>query len=232
MKRLLMVGAAIVITAAPVSAQEVPIEATPTCGGLEVTMWGTDGDDNIYGTAARDVIHGLGGHDLIIGYPGDDVICGGEGSDDIYAHDGNDRAFGGPDNDSVEGGDGDDFLHLGGTGAFDPEWAVSLSSGNIACGDCGIPENTGNDTIVGGPGVDGCITSGPYKGGWWVSGDGGNDFIDLRGGDDCGTGDGGDDMMMGRTGDDKMDGGGGLNEMDGGRGVNRCFSVWRSVTCI
>ena len=231
MKRLLMVGAALLVMAAPVSAQEIALQPTPKCDGVEATIVGTPGDDALYGTSANDVIHGLGGHDLLKGFLGDDLICGGKGSDDLYMHEGNDRGFGGPDNDSVEGGAGDDYIRLGDTGVYDPKWEVSLASGNIACGDCTVDNSVGNDTIIGGPGVDGCISSGPYKGGWWASGDGGDDFIDLRGGDDCATGDRGDDLILGGLGDDKLDGGVGRNRMFGGLGFNKCWSVWVAVAC-
>ena len=205
--------------------------SSPLCDGQVPTLMGTMGDDNLNGTPGVDVIHGRDGSDQIVGFAGDDIMCGGAGSDDIYAYEGNDRSFGGADNDSVEGGSGDDYIRLGGTGEVRPEWAIWLPNGNIACGDCGGPGPPGNDVIIGGKGIDGCVNEGPNKGGWWVSGGGGDDYIDLRAGDDCATGDGGDDLLVGRFGDDKMEAGNGVNELRGGRGDDKCFDYFLPVFC-
>lgn len=46
-----------------------------TCNGLEVTICGTEDDDEIVGTEGDDVIDGLGGFNVIDGKGGNDTIC-------------------------------------------------------------------------------------------------------------------------------------------------------------
>ena len=97
------------------------------CGGLEVTIYGTDGADTIDGTAGRDVIHALGGDDTITPRAKKDTVCAGTGEDTAHSGDGNDlirggadddRLFGNADDDVLLGQAGDDELH-GGSGAND-----------------------------------------------------------------------------------------------------------------
>ncbi|MBT8208694.1 MAG: hypothetical protein KJO18_10495 [Acidimicrobiia bacterium] len=93
--------------------------APPTCGGMEATIVGTNGDDEIFGTPDDDVIVGLNGNDFIVGLSGNDVICGGNGNDFLIGQqgedylsggNGDDIAIGGPDNDVVHGDNGEDLL--------------------------------------------------------------------------------------------------------------------------
>ena len=62
-KRTLALGGAALLTAAGLSlAAVVPAyAATQTCNGLEATIVGTNGNDDLEGTSGRDVIVGLGG---------------------------------------------------------------------------------------------------------------------------------------------------------------------------
>ena len=57
---------------------EPVVRAYQLCQGLEPTILGTSGNDELVGTPGRDVIHGLGGTDIIDGRGGDDVICRGD----------------------------------------------------------------------------------------------------------------------------------------------------------
>jgi len=56
---------------------EPVVRAYELCQGLEPSILGTSGNDELVGTPGRDVIHGLGGTDIIDGRGGDDVICRG-----------------------------------------------------------------------------------------------------------------------------------------------------------
>jgi hypothetical protein len=114
------------------------------CNGLEPTILGTDGPDELFGTDGPDVIHGFGGDDVIHGLAGDDVICGGDGADTIDAGPGRDRVFGergfdtidgGPQRDRLSGGPGNDLL-IGRRG-----WDR-------------LRGNAGDDILQGGPGRD------------------------------------------------------------------------------
>src|SRR5436853_4015082 len=95
-----------VFIAAPVAFADEPV----VCGGLTVTIVGTNGNDTINGTAGVDVIAGLGGDDTIQGLGGDDRICGGAGNDTLIGGTGNDTIIGGAGNDTIIGGTGNDTL--------------------------------------------------------------------------------------------------------------------------
>jgi titin len=85
-------------------------DTTPlgVCGGLPVTIRGSEGPDVIAGTAGADVIQGGGGDDLIRGGDGNDVICGGAGDDILSGGKGADLLDGGADSDRCHGGQGRD----------------------------------------------------------------------------------------------------------------------------
>jgi len=87
------------------------------CNGLEPTILGTDGPDELTGTDGPDVIHGFGGDDVIHGLAGDDVVCGGDGDDVIDAGPGRDRVFGEGQHDTIDGGPQSDRLS-GGSGHY------------------------------------------------------------------------------------------------------------------
>ncbi len=209
-----------------------------TCGGLEITIYGTEGDDVINGTPGNDVIAGLGGDDAINGGDGEDVICGGPGNDTIQGQ---------GDEDILLGEEGDDILD-GGEG-----------------GCCNYATNTGDDVLSGGPGNDVLHSSDFPQAGNSLYGDQGDDRLYLwaagaaigaRGYADGGNGNdmifqySGDAMLIGGNGDDlivdwddgglnvdtiTMNGGNGDDhlrsedatgtvEMNGGRGVDHCVN--------
>jgi Ca2+-binding RTX toxin-like protein len=75
--------------------------------GLDNTVLGTSGNDNVKGTKANDSVRGLAGNDKVNGKKGDDFVTGDSG---------NDRLKGGQGDDWVIGGEGDD-IYTGGKGA-------------------------------------------------------------------------------------------------------------------
>ena len=95
----------IAVAHAPAWSAEVP-----SCRGLEATIVGTAGSDELIGTAGRDVIVGLGGNDVIRSLGGNDVVCGGAGDDTIHGGRGHDWIVGGPGNDHLFGRHGHDRL--------------------------------------------------------------------------------------------------------------------------
>jgi Ca2+-binding RTX toxin-like protein len=121
-----------------------------TCGGLEVTIVGTQGDDVIDGTNGNDVIAGLAGNDTIRGGDGEDVICGGPGDDYIEGQ---------GDEDILFGDEGDD----------------TLDGGEAGC--CIVFTNTGDDVLSGGPGNDVLHTSDFPQAGCSLYGDQGDDTL-------------------------------------------------------
>jgi sugar lactone lactonase YvrE len=98
------------------------------CGGLQATIIGTAGPNQLVGTPGADVIHGLGGGDTITAFSGADVVCGGGGNDVIRGGAGPDRLLGGSGADRLFGEGGPDILTGG----------------------------AGRDTANGGPGNDSC----------------------------------------------------------------------------
>ena len=87
----------------------------PTCGGVEATIVGTEGDDALVGTDKRDVIAALAGDDQVRGLGGKDLVCGFGGSDRLKGQGEDDLLRGGGGDDRLGGGGGDDLLR-GGTG--------------------------------------------------------------------------------------------------------------------
>src|SRR5688500_17964146 len=76
--------------------------ARATCRGIEATIVGTGGDDDITGTPGDDVIVALGGDDSVDPGGGDDVVCGGRGRDHLRSDRGRDVLVGGPQGDHIE----------------------------------------------------------------------------------------------------------------------------------
>jgi hypothetical protein len=170
-------------------------QATPTpipvvlCGGVAVTIFGTEGDDILAGGAGSDVIAGFGGNDIITGGAGDDIICAGPGADIVNAGRGNDRVFGNGGRDNIRGNGGRDDLRGGG-------------ANDIIRGGPGIDAvrgGRGNDTLRGNGGSD------------TVRGDGGRDKVFGNGGSDVLKGGGGVDRLNGGRGIDRCDGGRGTD---------------------
>lgn len=64
-----------------------------------VTLYGTNGDDQIDGTSANDNLYGGAGND---------ILNGGSGNDHLYGGDGRDFLYGGPGADVLSGGRGSD----------------------------------------------------------------------------------------------------------------------------
>lgn len=126
--------------------EEPPVAGVKQCGGRDVTLLGTPGDDVIQGTDGPDVIHGLGGSDTIEGLGGDDVICGGAGNDLLVGGDGNDVLRGNGGGDVLKGGRGRDRL-FGGPGED------VLKGGR---GKDKLFGGKGDDTLNGGGGTDSC----------------------------------------------------------------------------
>ena len=102
-----------------------------------VYTMGTEGVDLIFGNDSDNLIDGKGGDDIIFGGGGNDVIIGGEG-DDV-----------------ITGGDGDDIIRGDGVDVDDAAVAyfedADVSGDSLSASDM---ITDGNDTIIGGDGVD------------------------------------------------------------------------------
>lgn len=133
-----------------------------------MTIYGTDGPDNIHGLDnANEIMHGLPGNDTIFGLSGDDSLYGDEGDDALYGGAGNDLLFGGAGADTLDGQTGDDYL-VGGEGndrLSDTEGANIFEGGagddvlgssltTAFWGPNTYEGGTGNDTMYGSRGAD------------------------------------------------------------------------------
>ena len=144
----------------------------------DLTLDGTNGDDDLSGGAGDDTIWGYGGEDTLRGMAGDDFIHGNDGADTIYAGDGDDTVKGGEEatGDTIHGGGGDDLLNGGGGndimyggdgnddlrgyedddtmygGAGDD--VLGRNYGNGGKGDDTLDGGTGSDTLFGGVGTN------------------------------------------------------------------------------
>ncbi len=196
-------GAALMVCPVGVSSA-----SSVTCGGLEATIVGTNGNDTIVGTAGDDVIAARKGYDTVSGRGGDDVICGGYGADRLTGGRGNDRLYGGPggrkddrsgihvENDRLRGGPGNDRI----AGGRDPRGLPAP-----------IPDVVDYSNAVRGLHVD--LTRGTAAGqghdtlspqGWYVLGSRYDDvLVGSRFGDHL-SGGRGADLLEGRAGPDVL----------------------------
>ena len=83
--------------------------------GVDSTLSGLDGADDIYGNSGNDVLDGGIGNDELYGGDGNDTLRGGSGDDELSGGKGKDVLDGGAGNDELYGMDGDDILR-GGSG--------------------------------------------------------------------------------------------------------------------
>ena len=120
----------------------------PHGGGINFTLIGSGGRDNITGGDGNDTLLGLDGDDNIDAGAGDDRVTGGAGQDYLNGQRGNDRILGGEGNDFVQAGAGDDELE-GGVG----DDSLSGESGNDE-----LSGGRGDDTCRGGPGADSFVS--------------------------------------------------------------------------
>ena len=165
----------------------------PLCSGLEPTIVGTDGPDELQGTPGPDVIHGLDGDDRIIGGDGDDIICGGSGRDRLIGGLGDDALYGGIQADTVRGGPGADLV-VGGAGN---DLMFGGPGRDVARGKAGM------DRVYGGGGADD------------LRGGGGADSIYGDEGVDSIFGNSGDDTLLGGGELGTVNGGAGTDRCDG-----------------
>ena len=177
---------------------EVP---APTCLGIQVTILGTAGNDQLTGTPGPDVIDGQAGNDTIVGLDGADRICGGLGTDLVSYAD-----HEAPVTADLTGGLGDD-----GSDEDGPEGARDSIAKDVE----GVTGGYGNDVLTGNSSAN-AISGGPGED--QLSGGVGNDVVHGDSGDDLLRGQEGADEIWGDAGDDLVYGGGGADHLLGGAG--------------
>ena len=165
-------------------------------GRSDMTLVGTDGDDQLAGRDGDDQLSGLAGDDLLEGEAGNDRLIGGEGADQLFGGDGNDVLLGGEGVDRLVGGYGID------TASFETSTeavAATISrNGNATVSIGGVAADTieSCEEIVGGAGDDQLIFTKPNSYGGkvayggagddrllanYVDGGNGSDTLDLSG---------------------------------------------------
>ncbi|WND03187.1 calcium-binding protein [Temperatibacter marinus] len=127
-----------------------------------VSMFGTNGNNDITGGLSNDHLRGYGGDDSLTGLDGQDLLEGGDGNDTLNGGNGDDTLVGGNNDDELLGGGGSDTL-----------------SGDA--GDDHIFGGEGSDTINGGDGADTVYAEANYD---FIYASNGDDFIDGGDGED------------------------------------------------
>jgi Ca2+-binding RTX toxin-like protein len=174
-------------------------------GQANDVIHGGDGNDNVLGDASGAGSGGAGGDDQVFGEAGDDNVSGGVGNDTIDGGTGDDTNLtGGPGTENISGGDGNDSFIAGGPGDDTLDGGAGNDSLWGECnGGCGVPPNTGNDTITGGDGNDTLIGG---DGDDLIAGGRGNDTALLGAGNDTFVWNPGDgsDTVEGQDGNDTL----------------------------
>src|SRR4051794_20747671 len=172
-----------------------------TAGVAAVTLNGGSGNDTLTGGAGNDRLTGSNGNDTLNGGPGDDNLSGDDGNDTLNGQDGDDFLFGSWGSDALSGGAGTDradYFGFVGPGGVPLDQSVTEDgvaddgapgeNDNVALDVEEIDTGNGNDTIVGGAGVNKLV------------GFAHNDTIDGGAGSDVLDGQTGDDTLRARDG--------------------------------
>lgn len=229
-----LIAAFALLVSTPSASAQAPAE----CNGLPVTIFGTDGNDDLLGTDGDDVISLLDGDDTVSSGAGNDTICDGEGAFIVDAGDGDDTVISGAgsplDANEIHTGLGNDTVTLL-TDQYVPV-IVRLGPGadtidvvgysdSVVYGDDGDdvlrsedPSWSSSSYLYGGAGND-RIT------GNQVSGDQGNDHITVVGQWASIYGGDGDDRIVGSSWDDEMRGGAGNDVLIGKGGNDKLYGL-------
>lgn len=199
----------------------------------DVTLSGSDGEDQIDGGTGDDLIRGGKFDDTLYGGFGDNTMFGGSGDDRMSADsnilfisdtpDYSNTFYGGSGNDDIEGASGaDDLFGGGGRDYIDGDEGNDFIKGGggrdfIYAGD-------GKDTVEGGKGGDFIV------GGTYLRYDGevlkDNDVLNGGRGADNILGGYGKDKINGGKGSDNVEGGRGSDVVNGGRGNDVVQSIY------
>jgi Ca2+-binding RTX toxin-like protein len=151
----LATGAATVVTTTTANFEGLAIPKHEFCRGLQATLVGTSGNDELVGTAGDDVIAGLEGDDVIQGLSGNDVVCAGSGRDVVRGGGGRDVILGQEDNDASAGQGGRDLIKAG-AGRDTVRGGAGNDKLRGQPGNDRLSGGSGNDKLNGGPGRDRC----------------------------------------------------------------------------
>ena len=193
---------------------------------LEISRYGTVGDNLMYGGAGDDKLYAAQGDDVLDGGSGDDTLEGAEGNDTLYGGAGDDYLKGDAGADLLFGGDGNDVLYIDADDIAYVNDAENLFEIAESAADFGggagidtIHFNTyGDDQIT----MDVALWNAEIiRGGStqdYINGSGVSANLDLHGG-------GGDDTLIGGDGNDILYGGTGYNTLTGGAGDDTIYAT-------
>ncbi len=212
---------------------------------LQITTYGTSGNDTIYGIPAangidNDIIYGLDGNDTLNGQYGNDILYGGDGNDTLNGAHGNDFLHGGAGDDYLSGWTGDDtFVYSEGldtvdntNGAADTDtlWITGgrtvndiLSFTSTGTNDTKITFDTGVDEVTVirlRAGATHHVEFITFDDGFTTSLPDYASWLNGTSGNDMVAGNGNDNTMIGYAGNDGMTGGAGHDDMHGGAGAD------------
>jgi Ca2+-binding RTX toxin-like protein len=222
MRPLRPVIASLMIPSALLVATPAATATAHTCQGLEATIVGTNGPDQLTGTELDDVVWLGKGKDSFDGAGGNDVICGGGGKDSLVGGVGDDKIFGEAGNDQIAGSAGNDLLN-GGAGKDTMAGGTDNDRVRGGAGNDFFHEDLGDDKIYGGAGRDWLSYFAYYTEPVGVTVDAAAHTVDGAGHDVASSvetyeGTNVADTMIGGPGADDLRARGGDNEVTGGGG--------------
>jgi Ca2+-binding RTX toxin-like protein len=180
-------------------------------GSGDDDLRGSDGTNFLDGQSGADRLTGRGGDDRLIAGPGSDNVLGGNGDDELIDGETDARAaadvfLGGASRDTRGSDRGDLISYSTRKRALE----IRLSQGRERTPDGDVLQSvesvtggSGNDRIVGDPDDN------------WLSGGGGNDYLQARHGADNLHGDAGNDKLAGGPDADGLSGGAGKDWFNG-----------------
>jgi hypothetical protein len=183
--------------------------------GVQMTVSGGDGSDELSGGTGNDTVTGDTGDDRLRGGAGSDFLTGGAGSDLLAGDAGDDFLEGGAQDDGFQGGPGTDSVIYNENDAAGVTATIGAASVDAAGARAGDDGNSADDNPRGRT-VDGVP----------VRDDIGGDVERVTGtsGPDSLAGDESDDELLGAGGPDVLDGKGGRDALSGGEGDDRLLA--------
>jgi Ca2+-binding RTX toxin-like protein len=176
-------------------------------GPTGVTIYGSNGNDDIGGSSGHDLIAGNGGDDIIWSYGGDDYVRGNAGDDFIFDEVGSNCLLGGAGNDeiSISTNHSNNTILLGHEHRYSSSQCAPADSDTTQAATDFINSNTtGTDLAYGGSGND------------RIWGSNGNEEVNAGSGNDAVRGYAGNDILWGNSGADNLNGGYGNDTLNDG----------------
>ena len=187
--------------------------------GVQMSLDGGTGEDNLIGGEVADFIRGGEDNDSLIGGTGDDTLVGDRGDDTMAGGEGSDRMVwnNGDNSDTADGDAGFDVMEVNGAGAGDA-FAVRPNGDrtqfdrtnlvpfgiNLTAEVLDVNGHGGDDTFTAADGTALLVDADGGSGNDTLTGANGRDVLRGGAGNDTLTGGGGSDAIEGEDGDDTI----------------------------